>query len=92
MYTTRNSGLSSFSAKNSMWSSLHESLVDLLCVLVGKKVRTRLCLSSSASCHGVVARGYISLCCVVRVRLCVCVCEISFVTPRLRDTATVRQP
>src|SRR5258708_35191674 len=55
----RNSGFSSFSTKNSMWSSTHWSLDDTPCWHVGRNVCTHSTVSRSALCHGVMARGQV---------------------------------
>src|SRR5258708_4426718 len=59
VYMARNSGLSLFSAMNSMWSLVHCSLADSPWWLRGRKVTTHWPSSGSESCHGAVARGQI---------------------------------
>src|SRR5260221_12871086 len=55
----RNSGLFSFSAMNSMWSSVHCSLTDSPWWLGGRKVTMHWPSTGSELCHGAVARGQI---------------------------------
>src|SRR5258706_11219610 len=61
MYIARNSGLSSFSAMNLVWSLVHCFLTDSPCWLGGRNMTTHSMLSTLVSCHGVVASGQILL-------------------------------